>query len=558
MNKYAMQHSIGYTSRYTICAISYYNIRTRVSDYHIEQRRHIVYDIIYDILCERDEMNKEIKRKIKKYKIGLDFNPSHNNNITIIIFLRVVQHLADDKTHLAGCFMCFFVSFFWHRSSWTASGKEAPMAEKQKVTASQPCMICGKPDWCYRLKFESGDTMHCCARVSDSPLIHNSYGEFVHIKSKETDIGEYHYYEESEEYERSRKAFKDQRLKGVIPKKVNIAPKEAPLLKGECSIADRKRLNEVYREFAKILKLTNEDALLLRKEWEKPTSKGLADKILSEYPLISLPEETREGALKRLQAASTLAKRVGDLRGIPGFYQNSSDNWTVAGKCGVGFPIFDTEGNLIRFRIREKYPDLKGAYQGKEGVFRHSFDKQGKHSWLFYAPGESPVSVDREPKGKPAGKYKNLSSVYEKEGVNFYRNGTKSGSRASLYAKESDIFSTVYVTEGEKKALVANTLLGFPVVSLPGTGTFMKLFESQDGCKPIMDYLITKGCKLIIIAYDADKGVNANVLKAEKKAIEEFKKRNLNIAVGEWNEAFGKGLDEILVQGVRPSIYICN
>jgi hypothetical protein len=401
--------------------------------------------------------------------------------------------------------------------------------------------------------------MHCCARVSDSPAIHNSFGTFVHIKAKETDIGEYHYYEESAEYERSRKAFMDQRKKGVIPKEVHIAPKEPEILKDECSIADRKRLNEVYREFAKILKVTNEDAFLLRKEWDKPTSKGLADKILSEYPLISLPEETKEGASKRLQAASILAKRVGDLRGIPGFYQNSSDNWTVTGKCGVGFPIFDTEGNLIRFRIREKYPDLKGIYQGEEGVFRHSFDKHENHIWFFYAPGKNPVIIGKEPKGKAAGKYKNLSSVYEKEkGVNFYKNGTKSGSRASLYAKDSDIFSTVYVTEGEKKALVANALLGFPVVSLPGTGTFMKLFESQDGCKPIMDYLMAQGCKLVIIAYDADKSVNAYVLKAEKKAIEEFKKRNLNIAIGEWNAAFGKGLDDVLVQGVRPNIYICN
>ena len=210
-----------------------------------------------------------------------------------------------------------------------------------------------------------------------------------------------------------------------------------------------------------------------------------------------------------------------------------------------------------------------------EGYFQHGYDEKGEHIWHFLSneTKEKKLVYDSKiklinlmangcPKGKASSKYKNFSSVYEKKVnekvINGYGIGTRSGSNISLYCKPGDDFSVVYITEGEKKAIVANLILGVPVISLPGTGTFSKLFEKNTSEVSMLEYLIRKGTKMMVIAYDADKTTNIMVLKAEKKAIMEFLKRGLAIAVGEWNAAFGKGLDDILVTGVRPSIYWCS
>ena len=66
---------------------------------------------------------------------------------------------------------------------------------KQTISAANPCRICGKPDYCYRLVFDTNETLHCCARVSEKAVT-SSYGTFIWKKSKDTSIGVYNYYQE--------------------------------------------------------------------------------------------------------------------------------------------------------------------------------------------------------------------------------------------------------------------------------------------------------------------------------------------------------------------------
>ncbi len=72
---------------------------------------------------------------------------------------------------------------------------------KQTISAANPCRICGKPDYCYRLVFDTNETLHCCARVSEKAVT-SSYGTFIWKKSKDTSIGVYNYYQEESEAER--------------------------------------------------------------------------------------------------------------------------------------------------------------------------------------------------------------------------------------------------------------------------------------------------------------------------------------------------------------------
>lgn len=444
------------------------------------------------------------------------------------------------------------------------------MAEKISISASDPCKICGKPDWCYRLYFpETGDTLHCCARISEKGAITSSGSTYVFKKTHETDIGEFAYYQEAEEAAKGREKFLKQLKDGkMVPKIVSQATtnKSENHLLGECEIASSSRLSEVYKDFVKVFPLSIKDKEHLRDEWETKTSVGLTKEILESYPIISIPKDES----KRVEAIRKLKTLHGNLRGIPGYYEKDGVG-TLSGKEGIAFPIFNKNGELIRYRIRENFPDISGEFAGVKGTYQHRYSKDGSHLWFFvtkessklvWASNKKLIVLDKNglPKGKPSSKYKNLASCFDDKGKNGYQYGTRSGSRVSIYARPGDNFSSVYFTEGEKKAMVANILLKCPAVSLPGTGTFSKLFDasSQEDGISIADYLVSKGMKLAVIAYDADKTNNLLVLKAETKAIEAFKQKKISIAVGEWNPNFGKGLDDILISGVRPSIFICT
>lgn len=65
----------------------------------------------------------------------------------------------------------------------------------------------------------------------------------------------------------------------------------------------------------------------------------------------------------------------------------------------------------------------------------------------------------------------------------------------------------------------------------------------------------TLGCKSAVVAYDADKNVNEHVHRHEKKLVALLKNHSFHTYIGSWNPGFGKGLDDILVLGVKPQVF---
>lgn len=72
-----------------------------------------------------------------------------------------------------------------------------------------------------------------------------------------------------------------------------------------------------------------------------------------------------------------------------------------------------------------------------------------------------------------------------------------------------------YITEGKKKAFLANYLLHHPIISIPGVNCYHKLIEPQSNNVVMLVYLKDRNYKRIVVAYDAGKITSPKVLQCE-------------------------------------------
>lgn len=471
------------------------------------------------------------------------------------------------------------------------------MSGKSKhVTPQHPCPICGYTDWCNFVTFpETGNVLAYCQRVTGQKGDTAPYSGKMWRHTGIIKKGGFNVWEPLEQYEASRAAFlkekyPDYKGKGYKqPVMVKKAAAEKKIeVKGVVPVADTTRLNEVYSALLDLLVLEDKHGRKLRDEWDHVD--GLFDKLVKTYRIKSLPPEDRlrfssKERLKNLSRKKIMEKlidKVGVPEGVPGFYMRADGSWTMYYLCGIVYPVFNTDGEIVRIRIGTDYPLVKGSFDGKEGTFSY-FLKDEKAGWWFrqlsnqmlhtlvwqYGAEDNKISLNKKgyPDGKVEGKYKNFTSKYlidEEDSagnivsqVNKFNRGCESGSFCSVYTKEGDDPTFVYITEGEKKAMVANLILNVPVISVPGVNALSKVFENEPNREMSMiDSLMSKGTRAVVLVYDADKTVNQKVLREEQRAVNEFKERNIRIAIGEWNPQWGKGLDDVLLTGVKPQIYL--
>lgn len=445
------------------------------------------------------------------------------------------------------------------------------------VTSHRKCRICGKEDYCKYGTFPNGDTVEYCHRESGSA------GETkvgvdgtLYRWMRETPWG-FQVWEPVEQYERNLAAYlasigKDYKKSSYKPVE-RTQQKPMPKKEPETPVAEPAHLDKVYRYFLSLLKLEefHKNALLL--EWG--AVKGLYEQILSVFPIVSLPPKDADRHQEyymvtnatRAELMSKLTQQFDSLEGVPGFYLNDENRWDIITGGGILFPVFNSKGQIVALRLGDDHPKAKMQRNGQDITLYFNYGCWGY--WQtndkfcsLWGKGKHMIELTQRgyPKGaKIMGKYKNFASsmTIEENGIikAKYKKSCSSGSQISLYAKEGDDWSVVYITEGEKKAIVANMLLGHPVICIPGVASFGKLFQDELGMhKSMVNVLIEKGTRLFVIAYDADKKVNQDVLMSELKAVKSFVERGIYIALGEWNPAWGKGIDDILLANVRPSL----
>ena len=324
--------------------------------------------------------------------------------------------------------------------------------------------------------------------------------------------------------------------------------------------------------------------------------------------------------LTRRDIIQKLVNRFGSLKGVPGFYletirwtdkqgaAQSHTHWQMVGTSGIVFPCYDPDGNIIRIRIGDEHPVLEEYAHNPDGSYIYEYtDKRvwnpdGSYGmvqveshaiaadirwdyrsgeWIrhcrttqkqivLYSRQAGIEIVKLNDKGYPIidgkvnGKYKNFSSYKRREehkdgkiyAYNTYEQGCQSGSPISLYTKPGDDMRFVYITEGEKKAMVMNHFLNCPVISIPGVNCFNKLFEKIAGKDySMLEWLQSRGLKTIVVVYDADKGTNEAVLNAENGLLERCHQEGIETYVGEWDARYGKGADDILILGKRFEYY---
>ena len=480
------------------------------------------------------------------------------------------------------------------------------MGQRIRCSAKNPCPICGSRDYDMAVDYGNGDIVYWCHKSAGIENVLIAGQEYVCIKEgKEISIGVFNLYRRKDMIDRDREQWVEEQQKNNpdwqphrFGTKKSETASQAPYQPTFEVVEDvkplsNKELDLRYRYFLSLLVLEKKHKEKLYEEWNSQVYPNLADTLLKEYPIRSLPPEDRiryAGTEKfdnptRKRIVKKMQERFGTCIGIPGFFKRAGDYWankpeaereTFSRGEGIIFPVYDVDGYLYRLRFRDDYHSMQlkktdsSRFMGDTGTFVHSYGTEGEHLWKFYpdTKGSSPhivYSPDANqvelskwgvPKiGHATNKYKTLSSWSDKVDGNVIRNaldgGCRSGSPYSLYVPNNcSNFTVVIGTEGEKKGMVASQIKGVPLITLPGVGTWPQLFDSSGKEKSVFDCLKEKGMKIFVLAYDADKSENLMVANAERDFVQKVREEGVRPFIANWNGKFDKGLDDILLMGI--------
>lgn len=201
----------------------------------------------------------------------------------------------------------------------------------------------------------------------------------------------------------------------------------------------------------------------------------------------------------RWRYAKRLLEKGFKLDGIPGFFQAEAKGrtfWTFTAKEGMFIPVSDRDGFIIKLRIRLDKPEVR-----------------------------------------PDGKIKNKYRWFSSDGLFM---GTGSGTDCHVTMGETD---EIWITEGEKKADVGRDKLGKTFISVPGIYEWHKALSIIKALSP----------QKVVVAFDADKITNPDVIFYESKLIEALKEfPEVVVLKAEWSLSQAKGIDDLLLLGKSP------
>jgi len=482
----------------------------------------------------------------------------------------------------------------------------------ERCSRGCPCVFCGDVGLDIRMHYPaSEDVVHWCHKVrakkGDHVIGRDGREYYCISESKETEeatMGEFSLYkpyltdeEWKEKQRRINPDWKPGSKAGYKPAKTfradelyrESARSEGELLPREARLLTARELDERYRAILNALVLEDWHRDTLLKDWKNPVND--VSRLLKDFPIRSLPPTDRERfseSGKKIRYKNPTRKSLvthlydrfgGALAGTPGLYERDGEiwaskpqreRWTIAAqKGGILFPCYDKDGLIYRLRLKIDNPDLvikqgkDDPFEGGYGYFSWQLDSLGNQK-CFFVPDEGGWKARREvdeslARGKSRGKYVNFSSFHEQlvdgKVQNSMLGGSQSGSPYGLYRLDDcPLDDLAILTEGEKKAMVSCAICGCAAVSIPGVSSFNVIFKSEEDGKSLFEKLREDGVETFVLCYDADKDSNESVLKAEQKFAEALKARGANVMIGSWSSKYDKGLDDLLILGVRPTL----
>ena len=264
---------------------------------------------------------------------------------------------------------------------------------------------------------------------------------------------------------------------------------------------DQDKISQVYDRLIKALVLDDSHAADL-------VRRGFNDKQIAMLEYKTLPA--------RRQHLTELCADKFNLAGVPGFWQNANGKWQMAGKAGMIVPCRAADGSISALKIRIADRDSVGKY-----IHLSSNPKKDKDGKAKY-PGGTAAQV----------------SVHH-----------------PLVGHTILPGETLRITEGELKADIATVISGTYTISLPGINMWEWAFDAVAKLKP----------GKILLAFDADKGKEVSsstspdakpfaVAKALASLFTGLKEKGFDVAIEDWDESAGKGIDDVLAAGLSDHV----
>jgi hypothetical protein len=221
------------------------------------------------------------------------------------------------------------------------------------------------------------------------------------------------------------------------------------------------------------------------------TQRGLMDREITFRQYRSLP---RQG---RAALAKTLVEMFGETTcaGVPGLYIREQDRrwWSLAGAPGLVIPARNAAGQIIALMVRSDDPDAASRYSAVSSA-----------KYWGPSPG-APIHIP-----------------LSKDATN----------------------SAIRLTEGFLKADVATTLSGLHTIGLPGVSMWAAA----------LPFLRTLKKPVIRLAFDMDASRNLQVAGALRQTVRKLSGEGFPVEIEMWDEADGKGIDDLLAAGHTPAV----
>lgn len=436
----------------------------------------------------------------------------------------------------------------------------------KSVSKARPCPICGHTDWCGFMPGNDGRELVLCQRALEAVPTAGIDGLTYVCVGKSKGAEAYLFMELSAKEARdAERGFNGKSVSGARangPRTMTVIDEVIPL--------SHEQLDVIYRYMLSQMVLDD-----FHREWLR--NEGWTDELIDNNMIKTMPLDDFRRFKRpsgsyysrspwRKAIVSACVEHFGSLRGVPGFYTKEREGvkkWYLNARSGVVFPMYDIGGKIYGLRIRMDYLDAATDIKMVADSDNFIFSDAGETKYVQPLKGIYTISDDGEKMfEKSGGKYRPLTSFHEdddeyKKGfiVNSFKDGCRAEHGFGFYASPGDNNYCLYITEGEKKGILGNKLLGAPFMSFPGVNSFSLLMSTYKG-KRVVDWLKQMGVSVIIVAFDADKATNAKVLGCQQKVINLVKEEGFMVATAEWDINIGKGIDDILAAGVKPEFQL--